>query len=148
MAGEKKEQQVLLDEESLKVLETLVEVAVKLKESGMLDMLRVLAEKSSDIFAYISNEVKVHRLMTLGDGAIAAVEKLSPEEVVTAKLNVANMSECLFKSLANVRMDKIRPISTTGLLRALGDKDVQMGLGLLMGLAKELGACVRAKLGR
>ncbi|BEP18310.1 hypothetical protein PYJP_16620 [Pyrofollis japonicus] len=138
-------EKVLLDEESLKVLEDLVEIAVRLKESGLLDMLKILAEKSTDIFAYISTEVPIHRLLALGDAATAAAAKLKPEEVVEMKINVEEATECLFKSLAAAKMTEVRPVSTLGLLRVLGDKDVQAGLGFLILLAKNLGACIRSK---
>ena len=139
------QERIILDEESLKVLEALVETAVKLKESGLLDALRVIAERSTEIFAYVANEVPLHRFAALGDAATAAIGKLKPEEVQGLKLTVEQASECLFKSLASTKVENVQPVSTFGLLRVLGDKDVQIGLGFLIAIAKNLGACIRSK---
>ncbi len=139
------QEKVLLDEESLKALEALVETAVKLKESGILDALRVIAERSAEIFAYVANEVPLHRFAALGDAATAAIGKLKPEEVLDLRLTVEQASECLFKSLASTKVENVQPVSTFGLLRVLGDKDVQIGLGFLIAIAKNLGACIRSK---
>ena len=140
------EEKLRLDEESLKALETLVEIAVKLKETGMLDMLRVLAEKSGEIFAYIGNDVALHRLAAVGEAALHAAEKLSPDDVISMRLNVEQTSECLFRALASMRLEQVKPVSTLGALSVLRDRDVQVGLGFLVALAKQLGSCLRSKI--
>ncbi|MEB3844822.1 MAG: DUF1641 domain-containing protein [Desulfurococcales archaeon] len=140
------QEKILLDEESLKALEALIETAVKMKESGLLDALRVIAEKSSEIFAYVANEVPLHRFAALGDAATTAIGRLKPEEVISLKFTMEQASECLFKSLASTKVENIQPVSTFGLLRVLGDKDVQVGLGFLIAIAKNLGACIRQKI--
>ncbi len=139
--------QLEMRDEEVEALKTLVEVAVKLKESGVLDMLRVVAEKGMELLPMIQNDVSVHRAAALADAALRAIEALKPEEVLQAKLNTQAVAECTFRALASVDAGSVKPVGMGGLLGALRDKDVQTGLGLLLAIAKALGACIRSKSG-
>ena len=140
-------QQFEMGDEEIEALKTLVEVAVKLKESGMLDMLRVIAEKGMELLPMIQNDIPVQRAAALADAALRAIERLSPEETLRVKLNTQTVAECTFKALASVEASRVKPVGMGGMLSALRDKDVQTGLGLLLAIAKALGACIRSKQG-
>lgn len=135
------EEKLNLDEESMKALEELVEVAVYLKRSGILDMLRIIAEKGMDLLAMISNDPAIYRAMTVVDAASRGMLRLHPEEVISAKMNLEKISECTLRSLASADPAKAKPVGLFGLLGALSDKNVQKGLGLLIEVARNLGAC-------
>ena len=135
--------ELVLGEEEVRALKTLVEVAVKLKESGILDMLRVIAEKGWELFSYFSNDLAVNRAIAIGDAAAKAIERLNPETVIALRRSVEAVTGCSLKALASVDPGTVRPVSALGLLRALGDRDVQVGLGLLVAVAKALGSCIR-----
>ena len=134
-----------MNEEGVKALETLVKVAVKLKESGMLDMLYFLAEKSGDILTIISNDVGLARAGALGHAGISALEKLEPEEVLNVKTNLEELTSCAFKSLAEMKVDELKPAGLGTLLKAPSDKDLQYGLAMILALGKAMGKCLRNK---
>ena len=139
--GEKN--QVFMDEEAAKALETLIETAVALKRSGMLDMLRVIAEKSSELLALIGNDVSIQRSLGLVHAAQSGIEKVGPDEILNAKGVVELMTACGLKAMANTKPEEVKPKGLFGMLGAMNDKDVQMGLALMLAIAKNLGACVR-----
>ena len=132
-------------DEEVEALKTLADIAVKLKESGLLDMLRIIAEKGAELLPMIQNDISLHRTAALADAAVRAVESLAPDEVVRAKLNTQTITECTLKALASIDARSVKPVGMGGLLSALRDKDIQMGLGLLLAIAKALGACVRSR---
>ncbi len=134
-----------INEEGIKALETLVKVAVKLKESGMLDMLYFLAEKSGEILSIISNDVGLARAGALGHAGIAALEKLEPDEVLSIKSNLEELTTCAFKSLAEMKIEELKPVGLMGLLKAPKDEDMQYGLAMLMALGKAMGRCLKSK---
>lgn len=133
------------DEESMKALEALMEVAVYLKESGILDLLRIVAERSSELLALIGNDPAVHRASALAGGATRGITRLKPEEIVAAKQSIEKLTECTLRSIAAVDPAEAEPVGLFGMLGALRDRDVQRGLGLLLAIAKNLGACTAAK---
>ena len=137
--------EIEINEEGLKALETLVKVAVKLKESGMLDMLYFLAEKSGEILTIIGNDVGLARAGALGHAGIAALEKLEPEEVLSIKNNLEELTTCAFKSLAEMKIEELKPVGLMGLLKAPKDEDMQYGLAMLMALGKAMGKCLKSK---
>ncbi len=137
--------EVEISEEGLKALETLVKVAVKLKESGMLDTLYFIAEKSGELLSIISNDVGLARAGALGHAGISALEKLEPEEVITIKSNLEELTACAFKSLAETNLEELKPVGLTGLLKVMNDKDMQYGLAMLIALGKAMGKCLRSK---
>jgi uncharacterized protein YjgD (DUF1641 family) len=132
-----------LDAEASKALEALVETAVALKRSGMLDMLRVVAEKSGELLALIGNDVATQRALGIVHAAQSGMEKVEPDEILNAKPVVELMTSCGLKAMANTKPEKVKPKGLFGLLGAMRDKDVQVGLALLLEIARNLGACVR-----
>jgi len=148
-ALEAKSRELLADEEAVKALETLIETAVLLKESGMLDMLRVIAEKSGELLALIGNDVGLARALGLAHAAHSALEnRVSGSDITAAKNLIETMTSCTIKAMAQTDPAKAKPRGLFGMLGALRDRDVQMGLAVLLDLAKHLGACIRSESGR
>ena len=139
-----REKPLNFDEESMKALEALMEIAVYLKESGILDLLRVVAERSNELLALIGNDPAIHRATALAHGATRGITRLKPEEVVAAKQNIEKLTECTLRSMASVDPAEAKPVGLFGMLGMLRDRDVQRGLGLLLAIAKNLGACAAA----
>ena len=137
-----------LEPEDVKALEELVEIAVSLKKSGMLDMLRVIAEKSSEILTLVGNDVATQRAMSLAYGVQKAFEEVNMDEVREAKTIIEALTACSLKAMASTSLDEAKPKGLFGMLSALRDRDVQTGLALLLAIAKRLGACIREKQGR
>ncbi len=133
-----------MGEEEIKALKELAEIAVNLKRAGLLDFLRFLSEKAEDATVLLSYSPGIFRLLALADGALEAVEKVEPDEVIAAKELLTKTAKCTLKALAKADQEKPRKVGLTGLLSALRDPDIQVGLGLLLALAKHLGSCVRS----
>lgn len=150
MTVAKKEEQLaaLLDEEASKALESLVETAVALKRSGILDMLRIIAEKSDELLALIGNDVPTQRALGLAHAAQSGLAKLTPGEVLGAKNTIELMTACSLKAMASTKPEEVKPKGLFGMLGALRDKDVQVGLAFLLAVAKGLGACIRSQAGK
>ncbi len=143
---EARSRELLADEEAVKALETLIETAVMLKESGMLDMLRVIAEKSGELLALIGNDVGLARALGLAHAAHSALEnRVTGADVAGAKNLIETMTGCTIKAMAKTDPAKAKPRGLFGMLGALRDRDVQMGLAVLLDLAKNLGACIRTE---
>ena len=135
----------LFDEEALKALETLVEIAVKLKESGLLDTLNFIAEKSDELLAIMANDVPLQRAAALGDAGLRALGKLETEELISVKLNMEELTTCAFKSLSDLKFEELKPVGLGGMLKVMNDKDLQMGLAMMIALGKAMGKCLRSK---
>jgi len=142
---EKEKLDMLINEEGVKALETLIEVAVKLKDSGLLDTLNFIAERSGELLTIISNDVPLQRATALGDAGLRALGKLEPQEVVNIKFNMEELTTCAFKALSNLKLEELKPVGITGLLKAGNDKDLQLGLAMMMALGKAMGKCLREK---
>ncbi len=116
-----------------------------LKRSGLLGLLNYLAEKSDDTFLTVADDPVLMRLAgllaTLGRG----IEKVDGTQYAKAKMAVEDLTNCAFNALGNVDVSKPRKLGLLGLTRALGDPDVSQGLGILLDIAKGLGACARSK---
>ncbi len=124
--------------QEVEALQTLIETAIKLKESGILDMLYTIAEKSEELLMLLGNDVAVQR----------GIEALNPEEVRDAKPVIETLTSCSVKALASTRLEDAKPKGLLGLLGALRDKDVQTGLALMLLIAKSLGSCISRRTGQ
>lgn len=123
----------------------LLNAIASLKKSGILGLINYLAEKSDDTFLTIADDPVIMRLAgllaTLGRG----IEKVDGIQYAKAKMAVEDLATCAFNALGDIDVSKPRKLGLMGLMRALGDPDVSQGLGILLDLAKGLGACARSK---
>ncbi|MEB3844114.1 MAG: DUF1641 domain-containing protein [Desulfurococcales archaeon] len=130
-------------EAEVEALKELVDLAVQMKKAGIIDALRELLTDYEGKMAVLSNDVALFRLIALASVVLDATRRLEPEGVQKIKRNSEEAMYCALRSLEELDPSKVKPVGLGGLLSALRDKDVQTGLGLLVGLAKNLGACVR-----
>ena len=128
-----------------KALAELIEIAVKLKESGILDLLRELADMADEIVSSIADDAGLYRTLGLADAAQSGLAKVEDDDFIQAKIVLENLVKCSMKGLAEAGRKEIPRVGLFGMLGALRDKDVQKGLGLLLALAKGMGACVDEK---
>ncbi|MCE4627619.1 MAG: DUF1641 domain-containing protein [Desulfurococcales archaeon] len=127
----------------VQALKDLLEVAVKLKEMGIIGMLKEFLSNSEENLAGLQADVSLLRLGVLLGAMLEASRRLPGEKTASLKMNVEDASYCLFSSLADTNPAKTKKVGLTGLMGALRDPDVQKGLGFLIGMAKNLGACLR-----
>ena len=59
MAQERVKEEVLLDEKTAEALTSLMKVAAKLKESGLLDLLETMAEKYEELLLYTGSDQSI-----------------------------------------------------------------------------------------
>ncbi len=132
----------LENEEAVKALERTLEMLVKLKESGTLDLIATLVEKMEDLMEVGMSDKKLHHALALGDAALSGLEEVDP---ISLKKNVEKLSECTMKALSDESLTNAKPVGLLGLLSAIRDPDVATGLGLLLAMAKSLGKCIRGQ---
>ncbi len=134
--------------QEVEALQTLIETAIKLKESGILDMLYTIAEKSEELLMLLGNDVAVQRGLGLANAVQRGIEALEPEEVRDAKPVIEALTSCSVKALASTRLEDVKPKGLLGILGALRDKDVQTGLALMLLIAKSMGSCISRRTGQ
>jgi uncharacterized protein YjgD (DUF1641 family) len=116
-SGIEKLASLLEDPKSAEVMAKLIELAVKLEEAGVLDVIGALADEKAlrslaDFF--------------LSSGALHLLDNMD---------NLIDMVSKMVEAMSR----PAEPVGLGGLLRALGDPDVQRGLGRLLALLKALG---------
>ena len=141
MAEKKPTPQELLamEEKTVEAIISLAEAAAKLKESGLLDMLTTMAEKYEELLLY-TNDQRVFHALALGEAALNGLKQADPWK---AKPAVEALTGCLVNALDAQALAKAPPVKGVfSLLKALSDPDVAKGLGAMIYLAKQLGACL------
>lgn len=133
---------VEMDGRDVEALRELVEIAVLLKETGILDLLRVVAEKGHELLALVGNDVGIARMAGLAYAVQAGLEKPSAEDIRDARRLVEKLVSCSISASARVSREEVKPVGLLGLLGALRDRKVQVALGLLLSLARSLGGCI------
>ncbi len=128
-----------------KALADLIDIAVRLKESGILDLLRELADMADEIVSAVADDAGLYRTLGLADAAQSGLAKVEDDEFIQAKMALEDLVRCSMKGLAEAGKGDIPRVGLTGMLGALKDKDVQKGLGLLLTIAKGVGSCVDEK---
>lgn len=137
--GEPRALEALRDLESGAALAALAELAVKLRETGLLDLLIVLAENYDEALDLAANG-PLSSLIALG---LAAGEGARKAGAVEAAATVEKLSECTVRALKPDNLSRARPVTgLLSLLRELSDPRVARGLGLLLHLARSLGECL------
>jgi len=134
-----------VEEEGVKALQELLEVAVELKKSGVLGWLKTLAENSEKIIELAASDYPLFRLLALLQAAAGGAARLEPGEFAEARRNTEETIHCLFSGLRRADPAKAPKVGMLGLTSALRDPAVQKGLGLLLEIARGLGECAEAK---
>ena len=127
-------------DEAGKALEELLDTLAKLKESGILDMLKAMVERYEDLMTYLAQDRRLFKVMVMAEGALNGME-----DADSAKLKYASMglSHCASKALENIMDGEVKPVGLMGLLKALRDPDVMYGMGLMIAMAKSIGRCFK-----
>ncbi|HEU97917.1 MAG: DUF1641 domain-containing protein [Fervidicoccaceae archaeon] len=132
------------DEAEIQALKDFMEVAVQLKKSGILGMLKEALSSPDEAMAGIQADTSLLRLGVLLGAFLEAARRLEGEKIEKLKLNTEDASFCLLNGLASTSPSEAKPRGgLLSLMGALGDPDIQKGLGYLLELAKNLGACMR-----
>ncbi len=132
----------------VQALKDLLEVAVKLKKSGILGMLNTLLSDTEETLAGIQADTSLLRLGTLIGALFEAARRLDAAKTPYLKMYTEDASFCLLNTLAETNPAQAQPKGMMGLMGALRDPDVQKGLGYLIAIAKNLGACLRKMEGK
>ncbi len=130
------------NEVEVQALKDLMEVAYALKKSGILGMLKEFLADSEATLSTFQNDPSLTRLGVLIGAILEAARRLDGAQVAQLKMNTEDTSFCLFNSLANTKPAEAEAKGLFGLMGALRDPDVQKGLGYLIAIAKNLGACI------
>ena len=141
------EEKIRVDETGLEVaaLKELMEVAVLLKKSGILGMLKNFLSDSEALMEAFQNDTSMTRLIALLGGVMEAARRVDGAQMASMKENTEETVHCAFQGLATTDPVKANKMGMFGLLGALRDPDVQKGLGFVMMLLKNIGACLNAK---
>ncbi|MCE4609565.1 MAG: DUF1641 domain-containing protein [Desulfurococcales archaeon] len=141
------EEKIRVDETGLEVaaLKELMEVAVLLKKSGILGMLKNFLSDSEALMEAFQNDTSMTRLVALLGGVMEAARRVDGAQMASMKENTEETVHCAFQGLATTDPVKANKMGMFGLLGALRDPDVQKGLGFVMMLLKNIGACLNAK---
>lgn len=131
------------NEVDVKALEDLLEVARELKKTGVLGMLKEFAESYEAMMEGMQADVSTFRLGLLLGAMLEASRRLEAEKAISLKMNTEDAAYCIFNSLAETKPSEAQPRGMMGLMSALRDPDVQKGLGYLIAIAKNLGACLK-----
>ncbi|MCE4617979.1 MAG: DUF1641 domain-containing protein [Desulfurococcales archaeon] len=130
------------NEVEVQALKDLLEVALELKRSGLLGMLKELLSSTESIMEGMQSDLSTFRLGLLLGAILEAARRLDGEKAISLKMNTEDASYCLFNSLAATKPGEVQPKGMMGLMSALRDPDVQKGIGYLIAIAKNLGACL------
>jgi len=133
-------------EAEIQALKDLMDLAVQLKKSGLLGMLKTILEDTEGAMAGMQADTSLLRLGVLIGALFEASRRLDGGQIASLKMNTEDAAYCLLNSLAATNPAKAEPKGMFGLLGALRDPDVQKGLGFIIALAKNLGGCMNKKL--
>ncbi len=138
--------ELTLTPEEVVAIKEMAEVALALKKGGTLGMLKSMAENGDKLLETIAEEKAVLRLAGIGNAALEPVREIETEEVEEIQVNTEELVEAFLKALAKTDPKDAQRVGVTAALGYLRDEDVQKGLGLLLILAKNLGAALNGKL--
>ncbi|CCC81090.1 DUF1641 domain-containing protein [Thermoproteus tenax] len=128
---QEKTQQALLEiVEKIDVVKDLVDALFEFKRSGILDDLLQAVAALRFITEGLLTKDFMERISKLQEVALIAGTNLSAD---------SSKVDCITNAIATA--DGSKPIGLWGLLNALGDPEIQRGLGYLMSVLKKIGSC-------
>ncbi|MGC9112001.1 DUF1641 domain-containing protein, partial [Acidilobus sp.] len=116
-----------------------------LKRSGLLGMISYLADKAEDSFLSAATDPALMRLMALLASVSYGITKVDATDLANAQNALTDLTSCTIESLAKLDLSHPRKVGLLGLMSSLSDPDISQGLGILLDIAKQLGACARSK---
>ena len=127
-------------------LRALVADLIELEKSGTLDVIVTAVKKMDELLQYLFQEPALYRLLAvLLDGSLGAARQLEAEDVVGLKATISQLGGCVAKSAELEKLKSAKPLGLGGLMKAMGDPDVQKGLGITIELLRALGKCASSE---
>jgi uncharacterized protein YjgD (DUF1641 family) len=126
-------------------LAELLDAVVNLKKSGILGMLSYLADKAEESFLAAATDPALMRLLALLSSVTYGITNVDTNDLSNAQNNLTDLTSCAMESLGKLDLSKPKSVGLLGLMRSLSDPDVSQGLGILLDIMKQLGACARSK---
>ncbi|MFB6470959.1 MAG: DUF1641 domain-containing protein [Vulcanisaeta sp. AZ3] len=122
----------------------LLDQLLELKRSGVIDALMIVVNRFDEVLQYLFQDPAVFKLLSiLVDGSLQTMNRLDTQDVLKLKGLMQDLGGCLGKS---IDLSNVQPVGgLLGLWRAMGDKDVQRGLGIALALLKALGKCAQSQ---
>ena len=129
--------QVSSRDDEINALEELLELVVKLKKTGVLDLLNRVV----DIFD--RNREAAENLLTLIEGLLEGISQAyeGQEDKASLKQFMTRASKCVSETIQTTDLARAKPLGLTGILSSLRDKNVQKGIGVIFELLRQLGRC-------
>jgi uncharacterized protein YjgD (DUF1641 family) len=132
-----------LTDDQVQALVGLLNALAQLKRSGLLGLLEHLADNADEAFLAAATDPAIMRAVGLLGALARGLERVDGDRFSDAQNVLSDVTSCLADSLGKVDVSKPRKMGLLSLSRRLSDPDVAQGLGLLLDLAKEFGACAR-----
>ncbi len=119
---------------------------IELEKSGTLDVAVTAVKKMDELLQYLFQEPALYRLLAvLLDGSLGAARQLSAEDVINLKTTIAQVGGCVAKSAGMDKLKNAKPLGLGGLMKAMGDPDVQKGIGITIELLRAIGKCASSQ---
>jgi len=130
--------------EKKKALEQLAEIAAKLRENGLLDLLAIIADRYDEILLRRLDDKRIGNTLNLVN---AVLDGIGSAATPGAENLARNLTACIIDSADPQKLLEAKPIrGVISLLEALNDPHVSKGLGVLIEYARRLGQCMEEKL--
>ena len=130
---------LLYERDAIDALNTLIEVAVKLKETGLLDLLVVLADRYDELLSLLNKPSVANSVMIVD----AILDGIGQADVSSARPGIERASRCIVRSFSSGELKKAPRIrGVLDLVRALKDPRIAKGLSFILGIAGVIGSCV------
>mgnify|MGYP001770639646 FL=1 len=126
-------------------LAELLDALVNLKRSGLLGLLSYLADKAEESFLAAATDPALMRLLAVISSLSYGLTKVDATDLSNAQNNLTDLTSCAVEALGKVDLTTAKGVGLLGLMRSLSDPDVSQGLGVLLEIARQVGACIRAK---
>ncbi|MDP7975963.1 DUF1641 domain-containing protein [Tardisphaera saccharovorans] len=119
---------------------------IELEKSGTLDVAVTAIKKMDELLQYLFQEPALYRLLAvLLDGSLGAARQLSAEDVINLKATISEVGGCVAKNAGVDKLKSAKPLGLGGLMKAMGDPDVQKGIGITIELLRAIGKCTSAQ---
>ncbi len=120
-------------------LQRLLDVAHTLHKNGVLDFIEQTAHLTPELLSYLTDP----RILKIGANISFLLHLLEMIEPTMITVMVDNFSEALSKNLTPEVFKDPPRVGLSGILRMLGDPDVQRALGFLFLLLKSFGQSIQ-----
>ncbi|MEM3285040.1 MAG: DUF1641 domain-containing protein [Fervidicoccaceae archaeon] len=130
------------NEIEIQAIKDLLEIAVELKKSGILGMLKEMLSDSQKALSGMQADTSLLRLGVLLGAMLEASRRLNSEKIADLKENTEDTALCLLSTVSSSSPQKAPRLGILGLLKEMRDPKVQKGLGYLVELLKNMGSCL------